>query len=72
MAEKSIFRKFVELAIDCYTKQTRDKYNLLISRPVTPVTIVFIAHLQEDYNSFMTDCNAMLQAEELLKQTQLN
>ncbi|MBN2635247.1 MAG: hypothetical protein JXR61_03185 [Prolixibacteraceae bacterium] len=72
MIKNSILREFIELAMNCYTEQTRDKYNLLISKPITPVTIVFIAHLREDYNNFMTDCTAMLHAEELLNQTQLN
>ena len=72
MAEKSIFRKFVELAMECQTKQTNEKYNRLKNLLASPVTIVFIAQLREDYNNFMNDCDALLKAEKTYLQTQLN
>lgn len=72
MAEKSIFRKFIELAMECQTRHTKKTYNQLTKKPVTPVTIVFIAQLREDYNNFMSDGTALLKAEELHRKTQLN
>ncbi|NQU53001.1 MAG: hypothetical protein HQ522_10740, partial [Bacteroidetes bacterium] len=60
------------LAMECQTKQTKEKYNRLIKFPVSPVTIVFIAQLREDYNDFMNDCDALLKAEKTYLQTQLN
>ncbi|MCY1721861.1 hypothetical protein OU798_16015 [Prolixibacteraceae bacterium Z1-6] len=72
MAEETVFRKFVKLAMECQTRNTKAKYNKLISEPLSPVTIVFIAQLREEYNDFMTDCTALLKAEEIYRQTQLN
>jgi hypothetical protein len=72
MEEKSILRKMTELAMECQTAQTKEKYNLLVQLPVSPVSIVFIAQLREEYNDFMTDCTAILKAEEIYLQTQLN
>lgn len=70
--EKSISRKFIELAMECQTRHTKETYNQLITLPVTPATVTCIAQLREEYNDFMTDCTALLKAEERILKTPLN
>ena len=72
MIEISPFRQFVELAMYSQTKYTQSIFKRLNKGRVTPVSIIAILHLRDNYNSFMNDCNDLLEAEKLYRQTQFN
>ena len=65
MTEKSIFRKFLELTIECQTDYTRQVTKRLLAAKPTPVVILAILHIREDYNDLMADCHALLEVESL-------
>lgn len=70
--EKSTLTKFIELAMYSQTKYTQSIFKRLNKGRVTPVSIIAILHLRDNYNSFMNNCNDLLEAEKLYRQKQFN
>jgi hypothetical protein len=63
MADKSIFTKLFELAMDCQTKEAKKVFEMINTMPDGAEKQKLMNDLRNSYNTFMNDCNNVLKAE---------
>ena len=63
MAGKSVLTKFFELAMECQTRQAKKEYQKIKAMPEGSEKQKAMNELRNLYNTFMNDCNNVLETE---------